>query len=1821
MLSIKKIITLTSTLIFTMILTSCVGTVADKNSQLSKINASNSNGSFSFEGIKTATGVSHDKIELIFEPATGEPSDLVYEIYVNNSNIPIKIGGASLAINASGDYYFTVTGLALQTTYNFNMRVVASGAPSEVVKLDPLESRSATTFSNETADFAGITSLSLGAGTSGKDKLIVKWVPAVTLGTVSRPRPRDPTAYEITYIKSTAGAAIGGGIRNINNSNLAAADGRFVIQVPATIGSPPAPRSEATLSVDPNTFYYVQVRAIHKGYDNYSGIDPLYKREENKRFLGKKTNIAGQTLSFLATNEFINIKNPEGKESLSRLDLDWFPASGDFDHYRVCYTRIAEPGFQPPIGVDYLQDAIVPPNTEKDIDIIMNNATPVTNYSKCITVNAATTNIRIPDNNPVDPPNSTVDFVTHAYYQAKIIACVDVACTERKISNVLTRKVISNVTPFNGILSVLNPLTADSSQALSTVTLNFDAPIVSSGFMNRFSLYCYDPADLTQRVELDIKLAGNTSSSTIARCNGIKNIQQIKMDEPLSYYENITSLQLELPIIDGSARYCFSLHPWIKHPIIDQNEINKAVVKCFTPEIKTPTVAQFPGSDKNNTCKNPTRDITVTWPEPSGGLYTDFLIAFREKKVGDSFNFNDAIAQFTSGAPGAYKFKTIPKGSPLTLTTQILSTDGLVQGRTYAIGVLTYLTHLGVKKYSQYNINTDDCSLPLPKATFDEWVDIFAVGPKEDGLVPAVISDLAGVKSEVRSYILETLDDDGIPVEIALNANGTSPLSGNSLANQRLGSQKFNGVYGSKNANTSNPLHQYSNSGIVKLAWKDVTFYSQTQSLKDYSRSIALEPTPNLKTSRLFGYRVYRSEDNQLSWTDLTKSAINVGNDGLIHPPTAPTYQWRKRNNVSAETLAKNTEIIFFTDYSVKFSGIDSTNAEIDRARTYWYKIIPVFDGKELLYETAGNNNPSHHVIRVTLPPRNMALVHRNIANRTICLEMNKNINKSAGAHYSCSYNGLGASSLSSQWSTSNSVYDLGGDLLVDRFELSCPFTRGDPKRVDSESLFSATFNDNSKLNFDGFSTSTGNKPYVGCFDNIIGSSAHNESGSDQETNIDSAPFSYKQLMPGDCMGSDRPIAAVSSASGTCTLFSHGLGYIYPGSTGVNLMPLCADLDTRGPNFSNGSDPDSYINNDADFMPIQSGLASVYFKRTGWSHGFPGAASINWHMGARPLAANDIAGPKRAISNGGVPNSCQVNLPYIKADGTYRPRWLPINSLFGRLTLSGSTVSMGINNDGLYNDKISEIRSNDDLYNSNVSPVHAEVEAPPAASATLSHDPTLARVVSSNSAKLPPLDGLSQKDLYKLCGTYKVDVGVETATKSFVKLTDTKSKRLLRRKESIVAAAWPAQYDSAKVLSIESGTFSEAPTGNTACNAPAKAIFGIPNLVKGSFLGGRYPQASKGSAFLASGSSSLDPLTPSMISTEKCVSRFGIQDIVGNTKETNAEELFCDTSANADQLYLGKKVSGSIDYTEAVPYNNLNGFQSNYFRQTTSFGVENLSMPSSGACSVNEVGVSPSTAYSNGSVINSIYQFLGLDTLDNQIIKQARSFDQDAVLASRNGDGSFLRFEQGSNGMAVALSADNAIALNDPDSTYFNPVLGLTLACNDGCNDGSTFNDNAKFSTTSILAAKLAANAGYTPPTQLVINDFPVNNSQLNNVGLSSFSVASQYDTTSNGGVDVPDVSYIYAVNPGATPSLADNSPITNTAGPIVNNIGALHSAAYTVERHPVLNTVLRMYTGGSSSEAPGRYSLLINGSVQEEVERYVYLNNGGRCAVMINND
>ena len=96
----------------------------------------------------------------------------------------------------------------------------------------------------------------------------------------------------------------------------------------------------------------------------------------------------------------------------------------------------------------------------------------------------------------------------------------------------------------------------------------------------------------------------------------------------------------------------------------------------------------------------------------------------------------------------------------------------------------------------------------------------------------------------------------------------------------------------------------------------------------------------------------------------------------------------------------------------------------------YYYEVRPVING------ISTNTDESFKTLRVMVPPPNMAFVHRWIANQSICRLMNST-SIDATNNYRCPFEGPGDTGSP----TTDNFYDIGEDLIVQRFESGCAYT------------------------------------------------------------------------------------------------------------------------------------------------------------------------------------------------------------------------------------------------------------------------------------------------------------------------------------------------------------------------------------------------------------------------------------------------------------------------------------------------------------------------------------------------------------------------------------------------------------------------------------------------------------------------------------------------------------------------------------------------------------------------------------------------------------
>ena len=1856
------------------ILASCVGTIEDTKLEKTKT-AKTKIEKLPFSGLNTVKPVSHDKVEVNFYAANGKPEAITYEIYVNETEAPIFVSGSSLTPNPKGQLIYTVSGLQVNTTYSF---AVSAKNNETGARSDSGTSLFAKTFANITADFNGISNVRLPNGTAGQNTVVVEWVPAVTKGTPTAPKNPDPVGYEIIYIGEDGGAS------NINNPNYTGSD-RFVSLVPGTFSNPPllvTERYRLITGLVPGKKYYFQVRAYHKGYVIYGGVsgDPNYKREENNQFLSVTTRLPTGIYDFDPLS--VNLRNPDGETALTAIDVVWTAATGDFDHYRV---------FKASVTSDSDPDAL----TETDIDTKIGIA-------DFISVSADDIFVRL------------TSLASYTPYQVKVVACKLATClpNERVISAKTTLYTNPVIAPFDGIDHIDHPRDETSLNRIHTV---FSPPVTATGYLTDLKLYCYSSSTDVAPVQINyakdtIALAGVLAGATTvdtndtaafpatgaiaigvygaadyeifiytsktptsfigatglafahvggddvaytitgkAGCNGL--VRGTASPTSISGFETFSEIAIDNIEPSIGNQYCLSVVPVIDGDntfgYVDYENLPSAIVKCIVPEIKTPTLQEFPG--KSSLCQVTDRSLKVSWTDPTAGMFNRYQV-FWKKNDGTPFSFADAVATATPTGPEYFTADNI------SILTYDYTIPDLIPGQRYYTGTLTYIDG-APRYYSEYNLHTNDCLIPLPVADFNEWTNLFAIGPKIDGLTPP---DVAGNSS----YIMETLDNAGIPVEVKLDPADINGEAIDALFYLNRGSSNFDGVYGTRGADSAIAnKFQYSNSGVISLAWKDVKFYAGTLSLKDlisfYETGTCIGEAPPgsgisetsciagggtwtapVKKYRTYGYKVYRSDDNKITWKELTNKSYAFQSTNNGGPVRANVVNRRPRNNVATTP----EDIVSFTDYSVKFA---KTTSEIERGRVYWYKIVPIFNGTPLAY------SDSENIIKVTLPPPNMALVHRRMANRTICNEMNRAINKTPGAHYSCNFRGVGASGLTTPWEADKMVYDLGGDLLVDRFELGCNFSRGsnvnpsksdyDPSNLATFQGLTGTYIDTSPgANFKGC-VGVDSWPGVGEYEPMAG---HPGPGNFQLSTT------FKKARQGDCYG--RFSASLAYYKCVDDTKTSKYAYTFPGSLGgaYNCQGSAQDSyygvqDAADvPNYNVGA-PSGTADDGYEFQKklVQSEYAAVYWNRdrTG------GYMQREWPGSTKPAKPQ---GWLRTNSNNVGPwsgGSCYVNLPIqnFSGAGNHTARWVPVSRLVRNNIVYDNTVDPVVYKT-LIDKTVNQILADPELYDSGT----ASSTLPPNTTRYDKNVTPLAKIVTSNNAKLPPLANLSQEDFHNICGLYKVELGTYSDTTStFYQLSTPTSKRLMRKKEFNVAAAWPEvdantgvpnvdTYDEVMVTDIEKGTYNHTRIDNSGLHDDSQGCNGLNKLtgIWGDSLVGwdtditpKFTDRQQ-RPYLLTGSSPNDPGALD-INTQKCVSKFGIQDLVGNMMEHVSEQYFCDFTG--EQMYLGPSAAQATSIslyvtsegagpTGPVPgpvngtFTGGNRNLVNTLYNSLTLIAWDLPFPNTGTCSVVEWGGARGGNYAQGNLINSIFAAGG--GYEPTIVEASKAFDQDAILDSRNGDGYFLDFGQGITSAAGNLGPPiglvDAVQIKLPGGAdnrrgkYFSVALGMVLECTDpACPPYATpvaaTNDNKLFTT-----AEMVLKFGLIPG-DFDIADFPINNGDAHNRGLGELSTYLEY--TSPNALNQP-FDYISAVSPGASVGDPADDTWEWTHADGVADIVSGSRTYWSVARNNPMYTVVGgdVYTTDS-----GRYYSMMEGTTQGSQENT--FTRGARCALKIN--
>jgi hypothetical protein len=1747
---------------------------------------------FDFPGIITSRAISHKKVELEFYPSSG--SDMEYKLYVNNSSTPLTIDPESLLEVGGGKLLYTVDHLVADREYKF--KIVASNAKSNSISKNENETYSRT-FDNIVSDFNGISRVSLVPGdTSGSIR--IDWIAPPMTGTFIA-GPYDPIRYEVILISEIGGSA------NLFNTNYFGTDKRYelVPNRPASASPMSNPNFVTVNGLAANTRYYVMVRAINSLWDTYF-LDPEtssipVSREMNTKFLSIKTDPAGSLFDFRQDN--VILANAPSLDGFDKIDIFWQPGSGSFSGYRIFVRKY-----------DGLSDATI---DDKLTEATLHSMNLSGSYYD---INTTLTSKRI----------SALENQSH--YQVKVALCKTISCPVQTtdpnaaiISDLRAIQVQTALAAFSGINSIQPP---GQYSEKDIVNLKFDPPLVTSGYANALEFYCVDPSDYSQMVQLSD--GSPISGSPITRCNGLYLSGAIP---PIASHssQKIKGLQTV-----GTLEYCFAATPAILGFGADVRlDINKRIVRCSYPEVLPPTIAQFSGL--NSACAVSGVNGNVTWNLPTGGIYSGFKVFWMEKDSADKFSFPHATAN-----DPLYTNSGI-----LSAATTTYTATGLSPGKTYQIGVLATVD-MDIPTpdlYSEYNLKIIDCVVPLPIATFKGFSRIFAVGPKMDGRIPNdQVTKAPPVSGSNNALIYEAIDAKGTPFDVAVASVNSPDISANFTAPPgRDFGVSFAGGFDGASEKTNG--YAMSRNGIVSLAWEDVQMdFPEADSLFAVNQPAA----PAARTSRKWGYIVYRSSDNKLTWENLTNT------NGPVY---SADFSYFPRPNVSSVT----SRMAFFTDYSVQaLTEVHNTASAIDieRARTYYYKIVPVFDGKVLKY-TAGN----YHIVKVTLPPPNMALVHRWMANRARCLELDKLPNKDS--NYACTYNGIAARPKSIPHRVGDTALDQGGDLLVDRHELGCRYTRGEKTATPEAGTSVFALDPAARRHpndqnfyplFKGYRTvgqiEDPSTPFRGCVGFTSNSLGATGTGADYPSGF--VP-EYNRYLQGDCLGSHLDHVA----SGSCTALQYANGAystINVNVPGAETFPGAAttDCSSNPPNYPTNYF-DKYTGWWAPNLVMQSEFLAVFYNN------YPGSISTNErHATVEGPNVGSLASSRILNSdfwNTPSSASCSINLASIDSSGYMKPRWMSVNEL------GLKKIKFKNSNPNLLSktvDELSEVVANTveplTLYNGvEGDGTTASFKLPATnlrSNSRFFGSTRISKILSSNSAKLPPLGRVTSEVAETLCGNYYIQTGIASDNGFFSPDSSPKAKRPLRRVESITASAWSETLNSAAIVAVEKSTSSGS------CVNSIKNV-GNSNSVKGDLLGNIMTVRSPISNIpIVTGSS---PYNATMANSQtihsaNCISRYGIQDMVGNVTEANSERIFCDYSQDA--IYLGP-VTGVWGGGSAAQNVGAGGPDYSFFNlnsERDSWAVLKSGTPTANDGNAFEIrfrsgdsartDVKPWVKVSTGSGYCSIVDskpskrtgatdfFKDVSTgywnsmfspgggLNTSVVERSQN-DQEAVKTWRNGDGRYLDF--GPSGIGAALSKKDNIALTGATalSKYFNPIIGLPLKCeNFSCNDPilQIPIDNTSV-TTSALEPNIISGLDDIP----AITDWDVGNSSITSLGIADYTYPDLgYTVTTvpmiSGGVGSAPPEILQAVLVDDPITMGNPIQITKQF-PQDFNPGdpfEYYRVYWTVERGALFGLVSG---GGSSASTTGRYTASVTRA--SAWDGSTDISRGVRCAIMINQD
>lgn len=617
-------------------LTSCVGTVEDKNPDLTK-GLTLGGSKISFDGIYDAKAVANDKVEIYFYPSQVDARDVTYLISYDGLNVAKSVPGANLRPDYRGLLKYTLTGLDINTEYAFT---VQAKNEKDIVSAST-SVRKAKTFSNQTANFLGIGVVKNLPGFDGRTALRVEWPAAERVGSVFLPKEQDPVQYEIILLDSDVATPV------------AFDDTSFTEPFRKVVFVDGTKISHQVNGLQPDTKYYLRVRAIHSGVNDY-GTDPNYLAEQNNSYILAST-LSDDISSIEIDTSTFAVEIPRGQEGIYSLNISWKAAKGSFDHYRVYY----KPASSGSVWSFY----------KSGRDEVCNGTETNDPSWTCKEISFEKEEFTI------------TDLIPFTDYDIYLVVCGTKAC---ELSDVVEYdsnppyKTNPGHANFGGIEEIQG---AKSYWALNEIYLKLTPPDLNTGVVDGIL------------IELKERMNGPTEDTIINHpsIDSGLDLSVVNFD-----FKAATEITISGVSLNEFEPYCFALVPfYFDAGNIVENRSN-VVTKCILPRVEAPTEEQFPGL-ANAVLDNTTNTITLNWLAPLGGVYQGFSVFVRAD--GGNFLFSEA----KNGNP-SYVRVDLPFGAS---SYQI---PFLAPGN-YKLGVLTYYNDGVSEIFSDTNTNVQSITV------------------------------------------------------------------------------------------------------------------------------------------------------------------------------------------------------------------------------------------------------------------------------------------------------------------------------------------------------------------------------------------------------------------------------------------------------------------------------------------------------------------------------------------------------------------------------------------------------------------------------------------------------------------------------------------------------------------------------------------------------------------------------------------------------------------------------------------------------------------------------------------------------------------------------------------------------------------------------------------------------------------------------------------------------------------------------------------------------------------------------------------------------